>query len=122
LDGLIDEMRTAGYPAVSRGVKSDRYQRYSDAEIRRLLSNNAATVRANGAEPARCPDCYRLLTLGHNPMSLHPGEYVGALAEVEFLSNPSVVEAFILRPDSLDIIARGFFQGIRRYFDEGQIP
>ena len=35
----------------------------------------------------------------------------------EFLSNPAVVESFILRPDSLDIAASGVARGIIAYFN-----
>jgi N-acetylmuramoyl-L-alanine amidase len=116
LAGLLAEMSAAGYRGQSRGVLSDRYQRYSSEEMRRLLANNAATILANGKDPANCPDCHRLLTLGNNPMSFQPGRYVGAMVEVEFLSNPEVVEDFILRPDSLDVIARGLLRGLQAYF------
>jgi N-acetylmuramoyl-L-alanine amidase len=118
VDGLLAEMAEAGYPGLRRGVFSDLYQRYSEEETRRLIANNQALIRANGADPAACRDCYRLLTLGNNPMSLHRGEYLGALVEVEFLSNPAVVEAFIARPDSLDIVARGLLRGTRTFFGE----
>jgi len=115
LAGLLGAMSDSGYQGLDRGARSDAYQRYSPEETRRLIANNAAVVRANGADPANCPDCYRLLTLGNNPMSLHRGAYLAALVEVEFLSNPSVVEGFILRPDSLDVIARGLFEGLRSF-------
>jgi N-acetylmuramoyl-L-alanine amidase len=117
LSALTAEMRRAGHATLDRGVRSDRYQRYSQQETLRLFANNAAVIRANGHDPGNCPDCYRQLTLGNNPMSLHRGAYVGALVEVEFLSNPDVVEGFILRPDSLDVIANGLLQGIRGYFE-----
>ena len=58
-------------------------------------------VRANGVDPANCLDCYRLVTLGNNPMSLHRGSYVGAVVEIDFLSNPDVVETFIKRAGKL---------------------
>jgi N-acetylmuramoyl-L-alanine amidase len=115
--GLLSEMRAAGVVTGDRGVKSDRYQRYSADETRRLIANNASVVRANGVDPANCVDCYRLVTLGNNPMSLHRGSYVGAVVEVDFLSNPDVVETFIMRPDSFEIIARGLLNGVRSYFE-----
>jgi N-acetylmuramoyl-L-alanine amidase len=113
---LLAEIAASGYPGLDRGIKSDRYQRYSPDEMRRLLTNNAATLQAHGQNPTNCPDCYRLFTLGNNPMSLTPGRYVGVLVEVEFLSNPAVVDGFIMRPDSLDIVARGLHTGLRQYF------
>jgi N-acetylmuramoyl-L-alanine amidase len=113
---LLSEMTAAGYPGLDRGIKSDRYERYSPEEMRRLLANNAAILRAHGQDAANCRDCYRLFTLGNNPMSLDPGRYAGALVEVEFLSNPAVVEGFIMRPDSFDIVARGLAIGLRQYF------
>lgn len=116
LAGLLAEMRAAGFEARDRGIRSDAYQRYSPDETSRTIANNAAIIRANGADPANCPACMRLLTTGNNPMSLHPGRYVGALVEVEFLSNPAVVEGFVMRPDSLDIVARGLVKGLRTYF------
>jgi len=116
LEGLLDELRAAGFPAIDRGVKSDAYQRYSPEETRRLITANAAAIRANGADPANCAACYRLFTPGNNPMSPRPGRYLGVLVEVEFLSNPNVVEALFLRPDSLDIIARGLAEGLSRFY------
>ena len=113
---LLAEMTATGYPAFDRGIKSDRYQRYSESEMRRMLSAFSAMIRARGVDPSNCYDCYRLFTLGNNPMSREAGRYAGALVEVEFLSNPSVVSAFILRPDSLDVIARGLLNGLRQYF------
>ena len=117
LAGLLAEMRAAGFPALDRGLKSDAYQRYSPGETARLFAANAAMIRANGFDPANCQACYRLLTLGANPMSARPGAYAGVLVEVEFLSNPDVVEGFLLRPDSLDIIARGLARGLLAYFN-----
>jgi N-acetylmuramoyl-L-alanine amidase len=116
LEGLLDELRGAGFTTVDRGIKSDAYQRYSPEETRRLISANAAAIRANGSDPANCPACYRLFTLGNNPMSPRPGRYLGVLVEVEFLSNPDVVETLILRPDSLDLIARGLAEGLYRFY------
>jgi len=119
LDALLQELAASGFAATDRGVRSDSYQRYSTAETARSLANNAVTIRRNGADPANCADCMRLLTLGNNPMSLYAGIYVAALVEVEFLSNPDVVESLILRPDAFDVIARGLANGLRAYF-EGQ--
>jgi N-acetylmuramoyl-L-alanine amidase len=116
LQALLDELRAAGFEAIDRGVRSDSYQRYSADETRRMIANNAAVIRANGADPSNCQTCYRLMTTGNNPMSLHQGRYVAAIVEVEFLSNPWVVETLILRPDSLDVIARGLAEGLRRYY------
>lgn len=118
LDGLLAEFRAIGQPAVDRGVLTDRYQRYTQAELASMIATNAATIRANGHDPSNCPDCLRLLTLGNNPMSREMGRFVGVLVEVEFLSNPTVVESLIMRPDSLDIIARGIANGILAYFDD----
>jgi N-acetylmuramoyl-L-alanine amidase len=117
LAGLLAEMRDFGYQPIDRGIKSDRYQRYTPEEMRRFIANHTAIIRANGHDPANCGDCYRLVTLGNNPMSLYPGNYAGVMAEVEFLSNPDVVEGFILRPESLDVIAQGLFRGIKAYFE-----
>ncbi len=114
--GLLSEMRSVGYQGIDRGARSDAYQRYSADETRRLLANNAAIIRAHGFDPANCAACYRLITNGNNPMSLHAGTYLGVLVEVDFLSNPAVVEGFFMRPDSLDVIARGLFEGLRAYF------
>ena len=116
LTGLIADLTAAGHRTVDRGIRSDRYQRYSDAQTARMIANNAGAIRANGHDPAKCSDCYRLLTLGNNPMSMNPGLYLGVLVEVEFLSNPDVVEGFLLRPDSLDVIAAGLHQGLMAYF------
>ena len=58
----------------------------------------------------------RLVTNGNNPMSVRQGTYVGALVEVEFLSNPEVVERLIMRPDAFDVIARGLERGILAYY------
>lgn len=115
--GLLSEIRAAGHVTVDRGIRSDRYQRYSPEETQRLLANSASVIRANGSDPANCPDCYRLVTMGNNPMSLNRGTYVGAVVEVEFTSNPDVVEYLIMRHDWFDIVARGLFNGLRSYFE-----
>jgi N-acetylmuramoyl-L-alanine amidase len=117
LESLLHELRSAGYAAVSRGVLSDRYQRYTAAETAALIATNAAAIRANGHDPARCPDCLRLLTLGNNPMSREMGSYLAILVEVEFLSNPWVVETLIMRPDLFDLAAAGIANGILRFFE-----
>lgn len=44
------------------------------------------------------------------------GSGVDVLVEVEFLSNPAVVEGFFLRADSLDVIASGLRDGLLGYF------
>jgi N-acetylmuramoyl-L-alanine amidase len=116
LAGLLAELTAAGHHTVDRGLRSDRYQRYSDAQTARMLANNAIAIRANGYDPAKCGDCFRLLTLGNNPMSMRMGRYLAVLVEVEFLSNPDVVESFLLRPDSLDLVASGLHQGLMSYF------
>jgi N-acetylmuramoyl-L-alanine amidase len=117
LMALTEEMRGAGHNAIDRGVRSDAYQRYSPEATRRLFSHNAAAIRDKGLDPTNCAACYRLLTTGNNPMSLHAGRYVGALVEVEFLSNPDVVEDFLLRPGALDVVAQGLHNGLRDYFE-----
>jgi N-acetylmuramoyl-L-alanine amidase len=122
LGGLLDKLAAAGHRTTNRGVLSDNYQRYPPSDMSRLLNNNARVIRANGYDPAACRECYRLLTLGNNPMSLHRGNYLGVLVEVEFLSNPDVVDGFMLRPDSLDVIAWGLFQGLRSYFESAPAP
>jgi N-acetylmuramoyl-L-alanine amidase len=116
LSALLDEIRAAGYPAISRGVRSDRYQRYPPDVQAAFQRYNAATIMSHGHDPNNCPDCQRIGVLGNNPMSLTPGTYVGALVEVEFLSNPDVVEDFLMRPDAVDIIARGLASGVLQYF------
>jgi N-acetylmuramoyl-L-alanine amidase len=122
LRGLLQSLADAGHRTHDRGVRSDSYQRYAPADMARLLAHNAAVIRANGHDPAACRECYRLLTTGNNPMSLHRGGYLGVLVEVEFLSNAEVVDGFIMRPDSLDVIAGGLFQGLRGYFETTASP
>lgn len=117
LDGLLAELRAIGFAATDRGVLSDRYQRYTSAETAAMIAGNAAMVRANGHDPANCRDCLRLITLGNNPMSREMGRYVAVLVEVEFLSNPTVVETLLLRPDIFDVVAAGLANGVIRYFD-----
>jgi N-acetylmuramoyl-L-alanine amidase len=116
LSALSDEMRAAGYAAVSRAVLSDRYQRYPPAVQATFQRHNAATITQHGSDPNNCPDCQRIGVLGNNPMSLEAATYLGALVEVEFLSNPDVVEEFLMRPDAVDIIARGLARGVFQYF------
>jgi N-acetylmuramoyl-L-alanine amidase len=116
LTAMLEGLRSAGHPAVDRGIRSDAYQRYPPEETRRMIANNSAIIRANGSNPADCPECYRLMTMGNNPMSLHRGGYVAAMIEVEFLSNPAVVEGLILRPDSFDLIAGAIHAGLRAFY------
>ena len=118
LKSLLTEIEETGAKITNRGVSSDKYMRYSYEETARSLTNNAKTIIENGHNPNNCPDCLGLITLGNNPMSLNPGHYIGALVEVEFLSNPQVVETFLTKPDSLDIIAGGLAKGIIVYFNE----
>lgn len=117
LTGLLTELRASGFPAVDRGLRSDNYMRYSDADLRRMTNLYAGVIRANGAAPESCADCSRLVTLGNNPMSLHKGTYAGALVEIEFLSNPEVVETLIMRSDALDLIAGGLKRGLSAYYE-----
>lgn len=116
LSALIGELRLAGHAAVERGVLSDRYERYTPAEFARIMANNAHTVSAQGLDAADCYDCMRLFVLGHNPLTRERAQYVGVLVEIEFLSNPAVVEGLILRLDSLDLFARGLACGVLTYY------
>jgi N-acetylmuramoyl-L-alanine amidase len=116
LDGVLAAMAAAGHSVRDLGVKSDAYMRYSAAETQRLFATNRTAILTSGNDPAHCSDCYRLFSLGNNPMSRERGRYLAALLEVEFLSNPAVVEGFLLRPDSLDVIAGGLRDGLLRYF------
>jgi N-acetylmuramoyl-L-alanine amidase len=116
LAGLLDDFRDAGYDPVDRGVRGDRYDHEPSGALAAFLEHNAATIVANGADPADCPDCERLGVLGHNPMALHLGTYVGALVEMEFLSNADVVESLLLRPDAVDVLAGGLADGLLSYF------
>jgi hypothetical protein len=101
-------------------VRSDSYQRYDEAVLGRMTAQHAAIIRSNGARPEACAGCSRLATLGNNPMSLHMGAYAGALVEVDFLSNPEVVETLIMRADVFDLIASGLLRGLERYYEEGR--
>lgn len=116
LDAVLQALANAGHQTRNLGVKNDAYQRYSAADTQRLFATNRQTIVANGHDPGRCPDCYRLFTLGNNPMSRERGAYVAVLVEVEFLSHPPIVEGFLMRPDALEVIARGLFEGLQRYF------
>jgi N-acetylmuramoyl-L-alanine amidase len=109
---LLTAMREAGHPARDRGIHDDIFERATAAQRARSLAHNQAAIVANGFDPRDCRDCRRLLVLGKNPMSKVMGSYVGALVEVEYLSNPNVVEGFLLREDSVEIIARGLRDGI----------
>jgi peptidoglycan/xylan/chitin deacetylase (PgdA/CDA1 family)/N-acetylmuramoyl-L-alanine amidase len=104
LDALVDALGRAHYPAVNRGIKSDRYKtEYLDYAPYYGFDRS-------------CADCARLLTLGNNPMLAGKGQWrAGALAEVLFLSNPDDV-GFLRRPDALDVIAAGLFEGILSYY------
>ena len=115
LRSLLDEMNARGYATVDRGTRIDRYQRYPSEVQAAFLRNNAGTIVRNGADPGNCPDCSRIGVLGNNPMSLTRAMYVGTLVEVEYLSNPYAVDALIMRPDSVDIIATGLAKGVLTY-------
>lgn len=110
LDALLDAFARAGYPAVNRGIKDDRYKtEYLDH------------ARFYGLDRT-CVECTRLLTLGNNPMLARRGQWqAGALVEVLFLTNPDDV-GFLRRPDALDIIAGGLFDGILNYYGVGSGP
>jgi N-acetylmuramoyl-L-alanine amidase len=117
LRATLDELRGGGYEPSNRGVLSDRFERYPSEVSDAFRRNNAPAIIANGADPGDCADCTRLGVLGNNPMSLHMGTYVGALVEVEFLSNPYVVETLLMRADSVDLIAAGLASGLLAYFE-----
>ena len=116
LEAMLSTLEEVAYPSISRGVLSDAYQRYPSETVRRLLSNNSAAIRSKGLDPTSCLDCARLVTLGNNPMSQTNGIFVAALVEVEFLSNPDVVESLILRPDLYDLLAKALRDGLIEYF------
>jgi N-acetylmuramoyl-L-alanine amidase len=117
LAALLDAFRSVGDDPVDRGVRSDLYEHDSSRALSAFLEHNAAMIVANGADPSDCPDCQRLGVLGHNPMSRHEGTYIGALIEMEFLSNPDVVESLLLRPDAVDLLASGLRNGLLTYFE-----
>lgn len=119
MKGVLDEMRARGYPGVNRGVQSDRFRRLTDAQRAVSLRHNSAAIIANGADPAKCPDCQRLLVLGNNPASLHMGTYLGALVELEYLSSFTAIESLLLRPDSIELLATGLANGLLAYADAG---
>jgi N-acetylmuramoyl-L-alanine amidase len=115
MDSLIAGLADAGYVGHSRGVR-DQYPARSP-EVRALLLNHYdAIIRSHGVDPADCPQCDGLLPLGNNPLALHLGNYVAALVEVEYMTNPDVVEALLLRPDVVDIVARSLARGILAYY------
>jgi N-acetylmuramoyl-L-alanine amidase len=116
LDRLLAALRAAGYEPTDRGVASDRYTQRTPAQRARLLAHNDATIRSHGVDPADCPQCDGLLPLGANPVSLHLGNYTAALIEVEYMTNPDVVEQLLLRPDVVDLVARGLADGILAYY------
>ena len=120
MNSIMEELNSIGFQAQNRGILSDRYERYSPEITSRILTHRAQIIAQNGHDPDNCYDCKRLLILGNNPSSFYPGNYIAALAELEFLSNPRVVENLIMRPDSLDLFAQGLFKGILSYFENEQ--
>jgi N-acetylmuramoyl-L-alanine amidase len=116
MNALLAEFASVGYPAHSRGVGNDRYGR-RPPEIRSLLVRHYdAIIRSHGVDPDNCPACDGLLPLGNNPFSLHLGTYVAALVEVEYMTNADVVEQLLLRPDVVDVVARGLADGILAFY------
>jgi N-acetylmuramoyl-L-alanine amidase len=116
MGSLLGELAPVGYVGRSRGVGSDRYVRDPQEVRAQLLRHYASIIRSHGVDPDNCPQCDGLLPLGNNPFSLHLGTYVGALVEVEYMTNPDVVERLLLRPDVVDVVARGLASGILAFY------
>jgi N-acetylmuramoyl-L-alanine amidase len=113
---LLAELASVGYAGQSRGVAHDRYAR-DPQEIRaQRIDHYAAIIRSHGVDPDNCPQCDGLLPLGNNPFSLNLGTYAAALVEVEYMTNADVVERLLLRPDVVDVVARGLAQGILTFY------
>ena len=115
MDAVIADLTAAGHSARSRGIM-DRYAARPPELRARLLRHYDAIIRSHGVDPADCPQCDGLLPLGNNPFALHLGNYVAALVEVEYMTNPDVVESLLLRPDVVDIVARALARGILAYY------
>jgi N-acetylmuramoyl-L-alanine amidase len=113
---VLAELASVGYAGLDRGVAHDRYVRDSREVRSQLIGHYDAIIRSHGVDPANCPQCDGLLPLGNNPFSLHLGMYVAALAEVEYMTNPDVVERLLLRPDVVDVVSRGLAQGIFAFY------
>lgn len=89
LDSLVSAMRSAGYWAIDRGIKSDNYKPYG-----------------------------RLWVLGYNDQLARKAHWqAGALVEVLFLTSPADV-SFLQRPDALDIVARALLDGVVRFWEQ----
>lgn len=116
MSSLLAELESVGYGGHSRGVASDRYARRTEADRAELIRHYADIIRSHGVDPADCPQCDGLLPLGNNPYSLHLGTYAAALVEVEYMTNPDVVEGLLLRPDVVDVVSRGLAQGILAFY------
>jgi N-acetylmuramoyl-L-alanine amidase len=116
MSSLLAELASVGYAGHSRGVGSDRYPRDPQEVRAQLTRHYAAIIRSHGIEPDDCPQCDGLIPLGNNPFSLHLGTYTAALVEVEYMTNPDVVERLLLRPDVVDVVSRGLASGILAFY------
>jgi N-acetylmuramoyl-L-alanine amidase len=116
MTSLLAELASAGYAGQNLGVGDDRYVRDPPDVREQLLRHYAPIIRSHGVDPENCPQCEGLLPLGNNPFSLHLGSYTSALVEVEYMTNPDVVEQLLLRPDVVDIVSRGLAHGILAFY------
>jgi N-acetylmuramoyl-L-alanine amidase len=116
MSSLLAELASAGYAGHNRGVANDRYVRDPPDVRAQLVRHYAPIIRSHGVDPENCPQCDGLLPFGNNPFSLHLGSYSAALVEVEYMTNPDVVEQLLLRPDVVDIVSRGLAHGILAFY------
>jgi N-acetylmuramoyl-L-alanine amidase len=116
MSSLLTELASAEYAGRDRGVRSDRYARRQQADRAQLIGHYADVISSHGVDPQHCPQCDGLLPLGNNPFALHLGTYAAALVEVEYMTNPDVVERLLLHPDVVDIVSRGLANGILAFY------
>jgi N-acetylmuramoyl-L-alanine amidase len=116
MNSLLAELASVGYAGHNRGVGTDRYTRDPQEVRAQLIRHYAPIIRSHGIDPDNCPQCDGLLPLGNNPFSLHLGTYVAALVEVEYMTNPDVVERLLLRADVVDVVSRGLAKGILAFY------
>jgi N-acetylmuramoyl-L-alanine amidase len=116
MSSLLTELASVGYAGQNRGVAHDRYER-DPLDVRAELKQHyAAIIRSHRVDPDNCPQCDGLLPLGNNPFSLHLGAYTAALVEVEYMTNPAVVEQLLLRAGVVDVVSRGLANGILAFY------
>ena len=106
----VEEAQLQAADTLERARRQAANLQRAGEDALKAAARDAVLDRATVSSGDYRPAIY--LRAAHRPHDATPG----VLIEVEFLSNPAVVEGFLMRPESLDIIARGLMRGVLSYY------